>query len=109
MIKTLIHYYSSLVNHTRFQTKIGSLYPFSDQNAAKTQTFSKSVSGFWCKRPCPPLALTQSTCGKSAKKPYRLGRHNWAAYSYMSYIREYHPPPGGRGGTYNFAGTKITL
>ena len=27
----------------------------------------------------------------------------------MSYIREYHLPRGGGGGTYNYAGTKITL
>ena len=38
MINTFIHSRSSLRNQTRFQTKMGkvSLYPFSDQNGAKT-------------------------------------------------------------------------
>ena len=108
MIKTLIHYCSSLVNYTRFQTKIGSLYPFSDQNAAKTQTFSKSVSGFWCKRPCPPLALTQSTCGKSAKNLPFGSAQLGGIFLYVLY-KGVPSPPRGVGGTYNFAGTKITL
>ena len=35
MRSTFIHSRSSLENHTRFQTKMVSVYPFSDQNGAK--------------------------------------------------------------------------
>ena len=35
-INTFIHSHSSLENHTQFQTKMGKVYPFSDQNGTKT-------------------------------------------------------------------------
>ena len=34
-----VHSRSSLENHTRFQMKMSSLYPFSDQSRAKTLPF----------------------------------------------------------------------
>ena len=39
MINTFIHSRSSLENHTQFQTKMASLYPFSDQNGENTTPF----------------------------------------------------------------------
>ena len=39
MINTFIHSRSSLENHTKFQTKMASLYPFSDQNGENTIPF----------------------------------------------------------------------
>ena len=39
MINTFIHSRSSLESHTQFQTKMASLYPFSDQNGENTIPF----------------------------------------------------------------------
>ena len=58
---TLIHNRSSFVNHTRFQTKLGqNLYPFSEQNGAKTLPFRAAQTYIiWlfcgCTPPPPPL------------------------------------------------------
>ena len=53
---TLIHNCSSVVNHTRFQTKMGKVYivPFSDQNGAKTLPFGAAHTYMAYIREYPP-------------------------------------------------------
>ena len=55
-INTFILSRSSLENHIRFHTKMGSLYPFSDQNSAKTLPFrtAHTLYGLYKGEPPPP-------------------------------------------------------
>ena len=97
MIKTLIHYCSSLVNHTRFQTKIGSLYPFSDQNAAKTQTFSKSVPVSGASVPAR-LWRSRSRLVESLQKTLPFGSAQLGGIFLYVLYKGVPSPPGGVGG-----------
>ena len=109
MIKTFIYYCSSLLNHTRFQTKTGSLYQFRPKRR-KNLDLLKVRFRFLLRASLPAFCAHAVDLWQVCKKPCPLGRHNWAAHTYMSYIREYPPPPEvGGGGTYNYASTKITL
>ena len=54
-VKTFIQPRSSLKNHTRFQTKMGKVvYPFSDQNRAKTLPDGAADSYIAYEREYPP-------------------------------------------------------
>ena len=53
-INTFIHARSFLENHNRFQTKMGSVNPFSDQNGSKTLGAAHTYMAYIRKYPPPP-------------------------------------------------------
>ena len=109
MIKTFIHYCSSLVNHTRFQTKIGSLYPSRFQ--AKTPNnldFLKVLFLFQLRASLPVFGAHPVDLWKGLQKTLPFGAAQLGG-TFLYVLYKGVPSPQGGGGTYNYAGTKITL
>ena len=74
-INTFIHSRSSLENHTRFQSKMGqSVYPFSDQNGAKTLPDGAAHTYIAYIREYPPPPAPSGGLGYFSDESCRLAK-----------------------------------